>query len=286
MGQLRDRMEQDLILRNLSPATRKIYLMYARRFVAHYRRPAQELGKREIRDYLLNMLQVEHLSYETYRQNLAAIKFLYTVTLERPWEVQHIPFPRHSKPLPPMLNAQQVTAVIASVTSLKYRVMIMAMYAGGLRILEVCRLRVSDIDSQRMTLRVENGKGGKCRYTLLAPRLLQVLREYWKQEKPKDLMFPGRTKSGHISPDSVRAVFKKALQQSAVVGHFTPHALRHSFATHLLDAGTELIVIQALMGHSNMKTTALYARVTIRNIQKVISPLQTLPPLGSVIQED
>jgi integrase/recombinase XerD len=284
MGQLRDRMEQDLILRNFSPATRKIYLLYARRFIAHYRQPAEELGERDIRLYLLHMMQVEMISYETYRQSLAAIKFLYTVTLGRPWEVKHLPFPKHHKHLPPVLNAQQVTGVLSAVKSLKYRAMLMALYAAGLRISEACRLRVADIDSQRMTLRVQDGKGGKDRYTVLAPRLLQVLREYWKEERPKDWLFPGHTKEGHLSPQAVRTVFKLALRQAGVPGNYTPHALRHSFATHLLDAGTELVVIQALLGHRCLKTTALYTRVSMKNIQRVVSPLQTLPPPATAVE--
>jgi site-specific recombinase XerD len=217
------------------------------------------------------------ISYETYRQSLAAIKFLYTVTLGRPWEVK-LPFPKHQKRLPPVLNAQQITAVLSAVKSLKYRAMLMALYAAGLRISEACRLRVQDIDSQGMVLRVQDGKGAKDRYTVLAPRLLQVLREYWKQQRPKGWLFPGHTKDGHLSPVSVRAVFKRALCQAGVPGHYTPHVLRHSFATHLLDAGTELVVIQALLGHRCLKTTALYTRVSLKHIQRVASPVQALPP--------
>ena len=163
MGKLRDRMEEDLKLRNVSPATRKVYLLYARKFIAHWRRPPTELGEQEVRQWLLHLMQVELVSYETYRQCLAAVKFLYKVTLGRPCAVEHIPFPQHRRRLPAVLSHEQVAAALGAVQSLKYRALLMTMYASGPRISEACRLRVQDIDSTRMVLRVQDGKGGKDR---------------------------------------------------------------------------------------------------------------------------
>jgi len=277
MGQLRDRMEQDLKLKNLSPATRKIYLIYARKFVAHYGLPPTELGEREIRLYLLHLMEVEDVSHGTYRQCLAAIKFLYTVTLGQEWQVKRIPFPKHSRRLPVILCVDQVAAILAAITNLKYRVLLTTMYAAGLRISEACRLRIEDIDSRRMVLRVRDGKGGKDRYTLLPQRLLQILRQYWRIDKPRGWLFPSRTREGHANPSSVRKAFKQARGQAGVGGDYTPHALRHSFATHLLDAGTELVVIQALLGHRCFKTTAGYTRVSLHAIRRAVSPLEQLP---------
>ena len=281
MGQLRDRMEQDLKLRNVSPATRKVYLLHARRFVAHYGRPPTELGEGEIRRYLLHLMEVEQVSYETYRQNLAAIKFLYTVTMGRPWEVKYLPFPKHRRRLPATLSVEQVAAVLTAVRNVKYRALLMTMYAAGLRITEACQLRVEDIDSRQMVIRVQDGKGGKERYTLLPQRLLVALREYWKLHRPQGWLFPANTILGHASPGSVRKAFRLACQEAGITRRLGPHALRHSFATHLLDAGTELVVIQSLLGHRCLKTTAIYAHVSMAKLRRTTSPLQQLPPVGN-----
>ncbi len=279
MGQLRDRMEQDLILRRLSPATRRNYLLYSRKFVAHYRRNPEELGEREIRDYLLHLIQVEQVSYSTYRQILAALKFLYTVTLARQWEVDRIPFPRHrQKSFPEVLGQEKIVELFAALRRLKYRAVLMTCYAAGLRISEACALRVEDIDSKRMVIRVRYAKGSKQRYTVLSEQLLIVLREYWKAERPPEWLFPGRGKPPHISPGTVRGVFRKAREQVGLGKWCTPHTLRHSFATHLLESGEELVVIQALLGHSSIKTTTTYTHVRTDHIAKVTSPFDFLPP--------
>ena len=187
MGQLRDRIEQDLILRRLSPATRRNYLLYCRKFAAHYLRSPEELGETEIREYLLHLIQVEQVSYATYRQILAALKFLYTVTLSRQWEVERIPFPRHRRNnFPEVLRQDQLLELFRALRSLKYRAVLMTCYAAGMRISEACQLRVEDIDSKRMVLRVRYAKGSKQRYTVLSRRLLEVLREYWKRERPPE----------------------------------------------------------------------------------------------------
>lgn len=278
MGQLRERMEQDLKLKNFSPATRKVYLCYARKFAAHFRRSPEEMGETEAREFLLHALQIEQVSYETYRQILAALKFLYTVTLHREWEVKRIPFPKRGPsrlPQPP--NCEQVLALFRELKSPKYRALLISCYAAGLRILEACRLRVEDIDSTQMVLRVHRGKGNKDRLTLLSPRLLDTLRCYWRIYKPQDWMFPGRTPLGHISPDTVRQVFARARTQAGLGRWCTPHTLRHAFATHLLDAGTDLVVIQALLGHTSIKTTSRYTHVSVDRLRGTVSPLDRLP---------
>ena len=278
MGQLRDRMEQDLILKGFQPTTRRNYLLYGRRLAAFYRRSPEELGEADIRGFLMHLIQVDCVAPSTYRQVLAALRFLYTVTLGRAWEVKRIPFPkRPGRKLPHVLSGEQILALFKALRSPKYRAIVMTCYAAGLRINEACQLRVADIDSQRMVLRVR-GKGDKERYTLLPPRLLHVLRVYWKLYRPTDLLFPGRTPAGHICPDTVRQVLAKAAA-AAGLAKCTPHSLRHSFATHLLDQGTELVVIQALLGHQSIRTTTLYTHVSTAKIQKTPSPLERLPAL-------
>lgn len=233
MGQLRERMEQDLQLRNLSPATRKNYLCYCRKFAGHFQRSPEELGEREIREFLMHALQIEQVSYQTYRQIVAALKFLYTVTLDREWEVERIPFPKRGpRQLPQVPNRDQLLALFRELKSPKYRAILISCYASGLRILEACRLRVEDIDSRQMVLRVRQGKRSKDRFTLLSPRLLDTLRCYWRIYRPQDWMFPGRAPEGHISPDTVRQVFAKARDRAGLGRWCTPHTLRHAFATH------------------------------------------------------
>ena len=279
MGQLRDRMEQDLVLRRLSPATRRNYLLYCRKFAAHYRRRPDELGESEIRTYLLHLIQVEQVSYATYRQIVAALKFLYTVTLARSWEVERIPFPRHrQRCFAEVLRQDQLVQLFAALRRPKYRAVLMTCYAAGLRISEACQLRVEDIDSHRMVIRVRYAKGAKQRYTVLSRQLLAVLREYWKIDRPPEWLFPGQGPSGHVVPETVRGVFRKAREQVGLGKWCTPHTLRHSFATHLLESGTELVVIQALLGHSTIKTTSTYAHVRTDHIRKVTSPFDFLPP--------
>jgi integrase/recombinase XerD len=285
MGQLRDRMEEDLKLKGLSAATRRVYLLYSRRFVEFHRRSPREMGVAEIRSFLLHQLQVEKVSAETYRQMLAAVKFLYKVTLQRPTEVEGIPFPKKKPPrLPNVLNAKELVALFAAVHPFKYRTVLMCCYAAGLRISEACQLRVDDVDSQRMVLRVGHGKGDRQRLTLLSPRLLQMLRSYWRQDRPSDWLFPAATVTGHVSTDKVRRVLRQARLDAGLKRPCSPHTLRHSFATHLLDAGTDLVFIQTILGHGSIGTTTRYTHVSVERIGQVTSPLDHLPGLEDILQ--
>jgi len=281
MGVLRDRMVVDLKLGGYSTSTAKIYLLYARRFVLHFKRSPAELGEEEIRTFLLHLVEEQGISHSSFRQYRAALKFLYTVTLRRAWTVAGIAPRRRDHPLPTVLSGEEVTALLSAVESIKYRAVIMTTYAGGLRILEACRLRVEDIDSKRMVLCVRAGKGRRDRYVMLSERLLAFLRSYWKIARPKDQLFPGRTKGGHVSPGAVRGVFEKARQQAGITKNITPHALRHSFATHLLEVGTNLAVIQALLGHQSIKTTSRYIHVSTRHLARTTSPFDLLETHGS-----
>lgn len=276
MGSLRDQMERDLILRGVSESTRKVYLCHARRFAAHYMRSPEILGTAEIKAFLMHLLQVEQVSNGTFRQYIAALKFLYKHTLNREWEVGHMPYPKQRKVLPPVLSLDEVTAILRALYHPKYRMVLMTAYSAGLRISEVCRLKVSDIDSARMAIRVCDGKGGKDRDTLLSPRLLRLLREYWKKERPSEWLFPNHYGTGPIPKEGVRDAFKKACEQAGITKKVTPHTLRHSFATHLLDAGTEVVVIQALLGHASYKTTLRYIHLSTRHLKTTRSPLEHL----------
>jgi integrase/recombinase XerD len=278
MGQLQDRMAEDLRLRNFSPATCRNYLLYARRFALFYMRSPADLGEPEVRAFLLHQVEVRHLAYESYRQVYAALKFLYTVTLRRPWAVEHIPHPRcRVRRLPVVLSGEELTAFFAAVRHPKYRTLFQACYAAGLRINEACHLRAVDIDSKQMVLHVRHPKGGRERLTLLSPRLLQELRAYWLLEKPRDWLFPGDTPAEPVSTDAARQAFAQAARTAGLKRHCTPHTLRHCFATHLLDAGVELVALQALLGHRSLKSTTRYTHVTTGRLRQIVSPLDLLP---------
>lgn len=285
MGQLRDRMEADLKLAGYSPATRKIYLLYARLYTKHHRRSAAEMGEEEIRRYLLHLVEERKISRETYRQVRAALIFLYTITLKRPTEVAHLPVQRRNVKLPVVLSGREVGALLEAIESPKYRAIMMAQYAGGLRIAEACSLRPEDIDSKRMVIHVSAGKGGKDRYTVLSERLLAYLRDYYRRYRPKEWLFPGQTKTGHVTAEAARRIFRLAATSAGISRRVTPHVLRHCFATHLLESGIDIAIIGALLGHGSLRTTEVYTHVSTEQIGRVRSPLDLLgtpaaTPLG------
>jgi integrase len=254
MGQLQTRMAEDLRLRNFSPATCRNYLLYARAFVAFHRRSPADLGEPEVRAFLLHQIEVRGLAYQSYRQVYAALKFLCTVTLGRPWAVARIPFPRcREHRLPTVLTTAELTALFAATREPKYRALFLTCYAAGVRINEACHLQPADIDSRRMLIRVRHAKGGRERLTLLFPRLLDELRQYWRLGKPRLWLFPGACPDEPLSTDAARQAFARA---AGLTRHCTPHTLHHCFATHLLDAGADLVVLQALLGHQSIKSTA------------------------------
>jgi integrase/recombinase XerD len=283
MGQLYERMAQDLVLRNFSPATQRHYLLYCRHFVAHFMRSPEAIGEAEIRQYLLYQLEVRKRSYSTYRLMYAALKFLYTYTLKRPWEVERIPYPRNRvRPLPVVLSAEEVRLLFQAIRHPKARVLFMTCYATGLRISEACHLQIADIDSKRMLIRVRHPKGGRERQTLLSPRLLQLLRDYWRVERPPLWLFPAQTLNQPFSSDFARKILDKARVDAGLTKHCTPHTLRHSFASHLLEAGVDLAVIQHLLGHQSVRTTSRYTQLSTEHIRTIVSPLDLLPDLMTV----
>ena len=285
MGQLRDRMEADLRLAGYSPSTRNIYLCYARLFAKYHMRSPAEMGEEEIRQYLLHMVEKKKISHETYRQIRAALIFLFTITLRRSTEVEYLPVRRKRVRLPVVLSGTEVQALLDAVRTPKYHAIVMAQYAGGLRISEACRLRPEDIDSKRMVIHVRAGKGGRDRYTVLSERFLAFLRDYFRKNRPQEWLFPGQTAAGHASPETSRRVFHAAIASARISKKVTPHVLRHCFATHLLESGVDIAVIQALLGHGSLRATEVYTHVSVEHIGRVKSPLDLLgtpaaKPLG------
>lgn len=277
MGKLRDRMEADLRLRNLRPSTQGCYLRCARQFAAYHMRPPAEMGTAEVRDFLVHLRDVKHLGPSTIKGYVAALKFLYSNTLDRPEVVRPWLQPRVEHKLPVVLSLEEVEALLNGIESLKYRAVLMTAYGAGLRIGEVCRLQVRDVDSARMLLHIRDGKGGRDRYALLSPVLLEILRTYWRAERPVGpYLFPGQQGHEPLSAEAVRVVQHKVATQCGLRKRATPHTLRHSFATHLLEGGTDIRIIQALLGHQSIRTTQLYTHVSPEHLRRVQSPLDRL----------
>ena len=276
MGKLKEKMRMDMELKNFSIRTIDTYLACVKSFVVYHKRSPELLGYEHIRDYLYYLLKEKKASQSTINQTYSALKFLYEVTLRGDWSSFKIPRCKVSKRLPVVLSKQEVNAVFSMLRNLKHRAVLMTIYSGGLRLHEATQLMVSDIDSARMTIRVRQGKGNKDRYTLLGRRTLELLRLYWGVHRPVDWLFPSTHAGKPLSDSSVQRAFKGALYHSGIKKKASVHTLRHSFATHLLEAGTDLYHIQRLLGHTTAATTSIYLHVTRKDLSRIVSPIDLL----------
>lgn len=279
MGQLRDQMKADLTLRAYRPGTIRSYLACAKAFAAYFFVSPLQMGEDHIRRFLLHLLQEKKVGPATHKMFVAALRFLYGVTLGRPEVAIRIPWPKVPRRLPDILSLAEVERLLGAIVSIKHRVIIMTAYGAGLRISEACSLTVPDIDSARGLIHVRNGKRGRDRFVMLSPRLLAGLRAYWKQVRPQGpALFPGAKPGTSISPEAVRRALRSAAKSAGLAKRVTPHVLRHTFATHLLEGGTDLRVIQVLLGHASIRTTTLYTHVSQTHIGRTPSPLDRLGP--------
>jgi len=276
MTPLRKRMIEALELRGSSPKTVKLYVDCVVRFARHFNKSPERLGAEDVRQYLLYLVHERKVAWSTYKQALSALRFLYRWVLERGEVVQDIRAPRPERRLPVVLSFAEVHRFFAAITSFKHRTLLMLAYAAGLRVSEAARLQVADIDSERMVIRVVQGKRKKDRYTILSPLMLEMLRHYWWAARPKDYLFPGRGQRGHVTNSTAQRACLAAHAVAGLGKEVTPHTLRHSFATHLLEAGTDLRVIQELLGHASPRTTAMYTHVSTKLISRTKSPLELL----------
>jgi integrase/recombinase XerD len=277
MGKLREKMAEDLRLRGCAPSTCESYLGCVRAFAVYHRRSPEQLGEPEIRAFLL-YLQGKKSSASTLNVYACALKFLYRVTLGRAELAEKIPHPKRvAQRLPDVLTGSEVERLLYSIHSPKHRAIVMIAYGGGLRVSEVCALRIEDIDSLRMTIHIRQGKGKRDRFVMLAKRVLIALREYWRSERPeRPFLFPGDQAGRCISVSAVQKSLTRAALKAGLTKRVSPHVLRHSFATHLLESGTDLRVIQTLLGHSSISTTLRYTRVSSGHLRKTASPLDQL----------
>jgi len=276
MGKLREQMKMDLKLKGYSPKTQVAYLGYMKNFVRYFGRSPAKMGEKEIREYLYHLITGRDLGDSSINSAYSALKFFYETTLCRDWNVAKIPRRKTEKRLPVVLDGSEIKQLLAVTTNLKHRALLMTTYSAGLRVSETAHLKICDVDSKRMQLRVAQGKGKKDRYALLSPVTLNLLRDYWRQYRPFSWLFPGRSPERPISTRSIQKVFKDAKRKAGIKKPATVHTLRHSFATHLLEAGTDIYRVQKLMGHTTPKTTAIYIHLRRQDLLKVVSPLDSL----------
>ncbi len=278
MTPLRQRMIEDMRIRNLSPNTQDSYLQQVSSFARHFGRSPAELCPDDIRAYQVYLTTERKLAPGSVLIAVSALRFLYKITLKIDWTLDDV-IPTCKKPqtLPTILSPEEVLQFLECVRSVKHRAILTTCYAAGLRISEAVRLKPTVIDSQRMVIRVEQGKGQKDRYVMLSPKLLDTLRSYWLATRPEEWLFPGDRPGQPITRDAVGQACQKAHRLSGITKPVTPHSLRHAFAVHLLESGTDVRTIQLLLGHRGLSTTARYLRIATTKVCSTSSPLDLLP---------
>ena len=283
MTRLRKMMLEELERRNYTQSTQRAYLMGVADFARHFHRSPDQLNLDHVREYQVELFRVRKLSAATVAARIAALRFLFVQVLKRPWTVEDMPYPKHPQKLPVVLTQEEVARMIDVTDNPLHRIIVMTLYATGLRRMELTHLKVADIDTARMAIHVRGGKGRKDRDVMLSPKLLAALRQYWRslKHKPKEWLFPGggRAHDNLEQPMSDKVVWyavQQAAQRAGIDKAVHPHTLRHSFATHLLEAGVDLRTIQLLLGHSDLKATTVYLHLSHRHLQATASPLDAL----------
>jgi site-specific recombinase XerD len=272
---LRQRMIEDMTIRKLAPRTQQTYIRFVKDFSAFLAASPAKASFEDLRRYQLHLVS-SGTSATTINSRLTALRFLFMVTLRKPEAVAHLPFVRKPRKLPVVLSPEEVSRFLEAAPSLKYKAALSMAYGAGLRAAEVVALKPADIDSKRMVIRVEQGKGRKDRYVMLSPQLLELLRDWWKAARPQGWLFPGQSRVSPLSTRQFNRACHAAAQTAEIDKPVTPHTLRHSFATHLLEQNIDIRVIQVLLGHAKLETTALYTQVATRTIREVMSPLDQL----------
>ena len=278
MSPLRQRMIEDMQVRNLASATQTTYLEHVYRFARHFHKSPEDLGPEKIRTYQLYLINERGLAPQSALIAVSALRFLYTVSLKRDWNIEEvIPAPKKPDRLPLILSPEEVVQFLGCVRHIRHHAILATCYAAGLRISEVLRLKPIHIDSQRMLIRVEQGKGQKDRYVMLSPKLLDTLRQYWRAARPVQWLFEGRTPGQRVCKGAVEYACQAARRGSGLTKPITPHLLRHAFAVHLLEAGADVRTIQLLLGHESLTTTTRYLRIATTRVFSTSSPLDLLP---------
>ncbi len=277
MGKIQDQMRDEMLLRNYSEYTIKNYISRCKVFVQHFMRSPADMGEEEIRTFMLHLIHQKQTSPATQKEYLSSMKFLYRHILGRPEVFDNIPNPKCHKPLPVVFSKEEVLATFNALKSIKHKAIIVTTYSAGLRAGEVRTLRKTDIDSDRMNILVRQGKGGKARTAILGLLNLELINEYQRTMRPQGVyLFPGQKPEKPICYTAVRAAFNKAIKKAGIQKKAGLHSLRHSFATHLLENGTDIRFVQALLGHRSIRSTVQYVHVSTAHMKKIESPWDTL----------
>lgn len=277
MHRIMTRVHENCELRNLSANTILSYSRCIRKFFEFY--PDSEPGSQgteEIRNYLLHLIKEKKQSISTLDTIYSALKFLYNTVLGQPWELSPVPRVKSENKLPVILSSEEIIDLLNAAVNIKHKAILSVIYSAGLRATEAAQLKISDIDSKRMQIRIVNSKGAKDRYTILSEKTLHILREYWKEYRPQDWLFPSRYIEDHICYKGISFIFHKYKKIAGITKPVSVHSLRHSFATHLLENGVDLHHIQLLLGHSSPKTTTVYLHVRRTDLQKIVSPFDII----------
>jgi integrase/recombinase XerD len=282
MTLLRQRMLEDLRIRNYAPGTVECYVRSVAEFAKHFRKSPDQLGAEEIRSWQLFLLNEKRVKLSSYVQAICGLRFFYRHTLNRKVEIERMPFPRREKRLPLILSKEEVKALLTAPKNLAHRAMLATLYGAGLRVSEATNLNVQDVDRSRGVIWVRGGKGHKDRQVMLSEPLREVLAAYWRRKRPTDWLFPGTNPGCPLSPRSVFCTCRKAARLAGIAKKVHPHSLRHAFATHLLEDGVNLVIIQKLLGHADIRTTALYLHVSNLAIRSTRSPLERMDSLDLV----
>jgi len=276
MTKLRQRLIEDLQLRNYSEQTIRSYTEAVADFARYFNKSPDQLGSEHIRRYQLHLLNEKKLAWTTYQVRRSALKFFYMRTLKKHWFEHEVAKPKVRRKLPTVLSPEEVRILLDATVNLKHRALLAMLYDTGLRCAEAQQLKVTDIDSQRMVVHVREGKGKFPRQVKLSPKLLELLRIYWRWRKPKDWLFPGQKPGFPMHLSGIRQICQQLRKKVGITKAVTPHVFRHSYATRLLDDGTDLRTIQLLLGHRDLETTARYLHVSERRLQTVTSPLESV----------
>ena len=272
------RLAEDLMIRNMADATIDAYTYHVRRLADFIKKPLDRVTPEDVRTFQLHLIQDKNLAYSTFNQAVCALRFYFRHTEPMPWPVTMVPFGKRPKTLPVVLSRNEIEKLFQCTTNLKHQTFMMTLYSGGLRFSEAARLKIADIDSQRMMIHVACGKGQKDRFVPLSPRLLEQLRTYWIKYRPKgSLLFPGKTPEKPYADTSIRKAIKAAAVKAAIKKRVYPHILRHSYATGLLESGVDLLTISRLLGHSSFATTMRYLHCRREHLHSTPSPLDWLP---------
>jgi integrase/recombinase XerD len=278
--QLRKMMLEELQRRNYSQTTVQTYLKSVQTFAEHFHTPPDRLGLEHIRSYQAYLFQEKKLAATTVGLHTAALRFFFVKTLKRPYLVEEAPYPKKPRRLPTVLTVEEAAQLINSASNLFHRAIVMTLYSTGVRRAELCHLKVIDIDSAQMIVHVRHGKGARDRDIPLDPKLLETLREYWRWMRPKTYLFPGTVKNWRADkPITAKVVWeacREAAERAGITKPVPPHTLRHSFATHRLESGCDLVTLQTLLGHANIRHTTLYLHLSQRHLRSAGNPLDTI----------